>query len=121
MAFSNAGYVDASHGVFQEIHGNVVVHQQGGATLADPLREKIYRWLSAPDPSSNHIDAHEKLQDSTGAWFVDGQVFSNWKNEPNSFIWIYGIRMSLRMLCSMGPDESRKRAAAKASSGKQVP
>src|SRR6202451_2575857 len=102
MAFSHARNVDARYCLFQEIHGdqyNVISDPQGmqqRMTEGDPLREKIYRWLSPPDPSSNHNDACEKRQDSTGTWFVEGKQFADWKNDPNSFVWLYGIRTSLQ-------------------------
>jgi hypothetical protein len=61
--------------------------------ITDKLRQKIHRWLAAPDPSSNHNDARSKRQPTTVAWFVDGDEFQRWKTDFDSFIWLYGIRM----------------------------
>ena len=58
----------------------------------DEHRQKILRWLSAPDPSSNHNAACKKQQPTTGAWFIEGDAFANWKEKPRSFIWLHGIR-----------------------------
>jgi hypothetical protein len=59
--------------------------------IADELQQ-IHRWLSAPDPSSNHNDACKMRQPTTGTWFINGEVFKRWKSDLNSFIWLYGIR-----------------------------
>ena len=64
--------------------------------FADELRQKIHHWLSPPDPSSNHHAACKKRQPTTGMWFIDGEDFKRWKGDLNSFIWLYGIRMSYR-------------------------
>jgi hypothetical protein len=60
--------------------------------ITDELRQKIHLWLSAPDPSSNQNDARKKRQPTTGAWFIDGKKFKQWKHNVNSFIWLHGIR-----------------------------
>ena len=92
------GRVDARYSSFQEIHGDqyIMISDRHVPRFTEgyQIREKIYGWLSAPDPSSNHNDACDKRQDFTGTWFVDGQPFSDWKNDPDSFILLYGIRMS---------------------------
>jgi len=58
----------------------------------DEHRQKILRWLSAPDPSSNYNIACKKRQPTTGAWFVEGEEFADWKKDLGSFIWLHGIR-----------------------------
>jgi hypothetical protein len=55
-------------------------------------QQKIHRWLSSPDLSSNHNAACEKRQLTTGAWFVEGDQFPEWKCSSNSFLWLHGIR-----------------------------
>jgi hypothetical protein len=60
--------------------------------LADEHRQKIYQWLSSPDPSSNHNAACKKRQPTTGAWFVRSDQFEEWKMGSNSFLWLHGIR-----------------------------
>ncbi|KAH0547714.1 hypothetical protein FGG08_000204 [Glutinoglossum americanum] len=57
----------------------------------DDRKRKIYQWLSAPDPSSNHNEACKKRQPTTGTWFIESKQFSDWKANPNSFLWLYGI------------------------------
>jgi hypothetical protein len=89
---SGAQGVNASHSLFQEIHGNqIVVSDSHAVTKAN----QIYRWLSAPDPSSNQEDAFKKRQKSTGTWFLNGAQFADWKNDPKSFIILFGMRTSV--------------------------
>lgn len=57
----------------------------------DSEREQIHRWLSAPDPSSIHIEACIKRQSGTGLWFLNSKEFHDWTKDSNSFLWLYGI------------------------------
>ena len=57
-------------------------------------QQKIRKWLSAPDPSSNHYDAVKKRGPETGLWLINGELLRNWKMSPHSFAWLYGIRMA---------------------------
>lgn len=58
-------------------------------------RREIHTWLSAPD-SSKHDDAVKKRGPETGFWFVNGDVFNEWRTSPHSFLWIHGIRTCFR-------------------------
>jgi Cdc6-like AAA superfamily ATPase len=54
-------------------------------------REKIERWLSPPDPSTNYNKALQQRQESTGLWFLQSDTFAKWKTQQNSLLWLYGI------------------------------
>ncbi|KXX77180.1 Ankyrin repeat domain-containing protein 50 [Madurella mycetomatis] len=54
-------------------------------------RREVYRWLAAPDPSSNYHAALKKRNAATGTWFVWSQPYINWVQTPNSFLWLHGI------------------------------
>ncbi|KAF4633561.1 hypothetical protein G7Y89_g4559 [Cudoniella acicularis] len=54
-------------------------------------REKIERWLSPPDPSTNYNIALETRQEGSGLWFLRSDTFAKWKTRPNSFLCLYGI------------------------------
>lgn len=62
------------------------------ASLKDRQQEKIFDWLSSPDPSSNHNSAREKQQSTTGAWFLDSTQFAEWRTTSDSVLWLHGIR-----------------------------
>ncbi|KAH0541723.1 hypothetical protein FGG08_003815 [Glutinoglossum americanum] len=85
----------AIEGDIAEVKNNTRETARGVAELRvgqeDDQREKIHRWLSAPDPSLNHNEAREKRQAQTGAWFIGSKQYTNWKTNPNSFIWLHGI------------------------------
>ncbi|MCJ1403803.1 hypothetical protein MMC11_007026 [Xylographa trunciseda] len=70
-----------------------LLHLQTGqdALTLDARKQDIHHWLSAPDPNSNHHSACKKQQESTGAWFVEGDQYAAWKAEPQSFLWLHGI------------------------------
>ncbi|KAG9529359.1 purine and uridine phosphorylase, partial [Aureobasidium melanogenum] len=57
----------------------------------DYHEKKIGDWLSAPDPSTNYINALEKRHQDTGLWFTRGEVFARWNRQPGSFLWLHGI------------------------------
>jgi len=55
------------------------------------LQEVIHKWLSPPDPSTNHnivFGAHYKRP---ADWFVQGSTYREWKNQSGaSLLWIHG-------------------------------
>ena len=55
------------------------------------LREKIHRWLSPPDPSTNHNIACDTQHKKIANWFFQGSIFREWKS-TGSLLWIHGKR-----------------------------
>lgn len=51
----------------------------------------IKRWLSPSDPSTNLINAKKSWHPGTGAWFLDSDVFSQWKLGSRRHLWLYGM------------------------------
>jgi hypothetical protein len=49
------------------------------------------KWLAAPDLSSNYSKAREQRHPGTNSWFLEGQTFTHWKDNPHSFLWLYGL------------------------------
>ena len=58
------------------------------------LRENLLRWLSPPDPSTNHNIACDAHHNGTAQWFFQGNIFNQWKS-TGSFLWIHGKRVLL--------------------------
>ena len=61
--------------------------------LGKQLRESIHKWLSPPDPSTNHNIACGTHNKKTASWFFQGSVFQEWKS-TGSLLWIHGKRLS---------------------------
>jgi hypothetical protein len=55
------------------------------------LRENIHKWLSPPDPSTNHNIACGTHHKKTASWFFQGTFFREWKL-TGSLLWIHGKR-----------------------------
>jgi hypothetical protein len=55
------------------------------------LRESIHRWLSPPDPSTNHNIACDTHHKKTAKWFFEGNIYQEWKSK-GSLLWIHGKR-----------------------------
>jgi len=53
--------------------------------------ESIHKWLSLPDPSTNHNIACATHHKGTVTWFFQGSIFQAWKRRA-SLLWIYGKR-----------------------------
>jgi hypothetical protein len=53
------------------------------------LRENVHRWLSPPDPSTNHNIACDTHNKKTASWFFQGSIFREWKS-TGSLLWIHG-------------------------------
>jgi hypothetical protein len=55
------------------------------------LRENIHKWLSPPDPSTNHNIACDTQHKKIATWFFQGSMFREWKS-TGSLLWIHGKR-----------------------------
>ena len=58
------------------------------------LRESTHKWLSPPDPSTNHNIACGTQHKKTATWFFQGEIYQEWK-ATGSFLWIHGKRLFL--------------------------
>jgi archaellum component FlaC len=61
------------------------------------LREKFHKWLSPPDPSTNHNIACGTHHKGAATWFFQGSIFREWKSKA-SLLWIYGKRAPVPLL-----------------------
>jgi hypothetical protein len=53
--------------------------------------DKIRKWLSPPDTSTNVNAAKERRHKGTGAWFLDSAAFSEWKSGLRRYLWLHGL------------------------------
>ena len=58
------------------------------------LRRDLQRWLSPPDPSTNHNIARKAHYKGTATWFFEGSMFEEWMSSA-TLLWVHGKRMSL--------------------------
>jgi hypothetical protein len=57
------------------------------------LLKDLRSWLSPPDPWKNYNIARKSRHSETGAWFVNGNTLSKWKESgPSTLLWIHGKR-----------------------------
>jgi len=72
------------------------------------LRESIHKWLSPPDPSTNHNIACATHLKRTAAWFFQGTTFREWKNQTGApLLWIHGKRAPcLTLTSSLTPSDA---------------
>ena len=56
------------------------------------LRQTIHKWLSPPDPSTNHNIACATHHKKTASWFFQGTIFKEWKS-TGSLLWVHGKRL----------------------------
>lgn len=54
-------------------------------------QQKVIKWLSPPDPSTNYVKALKQRHEDSGQWFLRSADFVKWRTESNSFLWLYGI------------------------------
>ncbi|KAH9175533.1 hypothetical protein EDB89DRAFT_1882677, partial [Lactarius sanguifluus] len=85
-------------------HNAKVVLQQTSNSVDDvkwnQLRESLRRWVTPPDPSTNHNIACDIHHGGTAEWFYQGSTFAEWKS-TGSLLWIYGKPGSGKsILCS---------------------
>jgi len=58
------------------------------------LRESTHKWLSPPDPSTNHNIACGTHHKKTATWLFQGRIYQEWK-ATGSLLWIHGKRLSV--------------------------
>ncbi|KAI9436574.1 hypothetical protein H4582DRAFT_1854102, partial [Lactarius indigo] len=64
------------------------------------VRESLRRWVTPPDPSTNHNIACGIQHGGTAQWFFCGRIFEKWRSAA-SLLWIYGKPGSGKsILCS---------------------
>ncbi|KAI0293302.1 hypothetical protein B0F90DRAFT_1643201 [Multifurca ochricompacta] len=64
------------------------------------MRQDLRRWLSPPDPSTNHNIARGTHHSGTASWFFEGSTFNEWKSS-GSLLWVHGKPGSGKsILCS---------------------
>ena len=72
--------------------------------LGNQYRENIHKWLSPPDPSTNHNIACGTHHKKTATWFFEGRIFREWKS-TGSFLWVHGKRVP-HPLYNLSPSNS---------------
>lgn len=97
--FQNIPQVTISGGNFNHVLGNQHISPSSNEKADDRKEEEarrmeIEKWLSAPDPSTNHHGAFKARQPGTGGWFVEGEPFATWKTDSCSLLLLFGIRTS---------------------------
>ncbi|KAH9981709.1 hypothetical protein BJV74DRAFT_989335, partial [Russula compacta] len=55
----------------------------------EQLQRDVQRWLSPPDPSTNHNFVWKSHHSGTAAWFFESNTLTKWK-ATGSFLWIHG-------------------------------
>jgi hypothetical protein len=79
-----------------------------GSTIltGNQLRQDLRRWLSPPDPSTNHNIACNAHYEGTATWFFEGSIYQDWKSTTSGpLVWIYGKRAPLSHSCLIPPDK----------------
>ncbi|KAK1600133.1 uncharacterized protein LY79DRAFT_585725 [Colletotrichum navitas] len=59
-------------------------------TKNEKYLKKLYRWLSAPDPSTNAALARARKHPGTGTWFLESATFRDWVAGKRQHLWLYG-------------------------------
>src|SRR6266566_1665149 len=75
------------------IHGKTGFAHSSSLT-GNLVRQDLRRWLSPPDPSTNHNVACSAHHEGTATWFFQGNIFKEWKSS-GSLLWVHGKRMPL--------------------------
>ena len=88
---SSSNFIDTDYGALHIISEN-------------QLRDSIHKWLSPPDPSTNHNIACDTHHKKTATWFFEGSFFREWKSTA-SLLWIHGKRAPSHTSHLMPSDE----------------
>jgi hypothetical protein len=72
-------------------HSNTISADSSILT-GNQLRQDFRRWLSPPDPSTNHNIACSAHHEGTATWFIQGNIFNEWRSS-GPLLWIHGKRV----------------------------
>ena len=88
------------------LSSNLITADYGALPIlsGSQLRESIRKWLSSPDPSTNHNIACGTHNKKTATWFFQDSIFQEWKSTA-SLLWIHGKRLSC-LLSNSTPSDS---------------
>ena len=73
-----------------------LISPQSGTLYSISVSESLssfHKWLSPPDPSTNHDIACGTHHKKTATWFLESSIFQEWKSS-GSLLWIHGKRVS---------------------------
>ena len=59
--------------------------------IGEDVLQKLKRWLSPPDPSTNYNIGLRELHKETASWFLQGRIFQEWYLR-GPLLWIHGKR-----------------------------
>ncbi|KAF8488039.1 hypothetical protein F5888DRAFT_1623654 [Russula emetica] len=93
--------------VAEVIHGVQIIFRRSRYVFNPELlrrkgnkRKSIHKWLSPPDPSTNHNIACGTHHKKAAKWFFEGNIYQDWKSK-GSLLWIHGKSGSGKsILCS---------------------
>ena len=117
LGVDGAGLTLAIHDLGIETNNNITELKDAVSDIGNQLqsekskeqRRAIERWLSAPDPSTNHDRASRSRQGTSGKWFLKSEIFVQMQ-EQKSLVWLYGIPgCGKTVLCSTVINELKAR------------
>ena len=83
---------------------NPYCHSAGSDSFTgSQLRDSFLRWLSPPNPSTNHNISCDAHHNGTTRWFFQGSIYNQWKS-TGSFMWVHGKRALLLIFRQRGTD-----------------
>jgi hypothetical protein len=69
----------------------IMKNNRGCVQVQEERLGEFLKWLSAPDPATNHYKACKKRQAGTGLWLLESREFAEWKENAASRLWLHGI------------------------------
>jgi hypothetical protein len=68
----------------------------------DEAKKKIFDWFPNVNPYQKHRNAKSLRHPNTVLWYFDSPEHEKWVSEPNSAIWLYGIRKFWELYLNSG-------------------
>jgi hypothetical protein len=58
--------------------------------MTEKERKRVMDWLSPINQADIHAAASRKHEPGTGEWFLEGEVFRNWRQDSATSLWLFG-------------------------------
>ncbi|KIK56235.1 hypothetical protein GYMLUDRAFT_821869 [Collybiopsis luxurians FD-317 M1] len=76
-------------GIMFQNASHFAIHGGRFTVVSSDEKEKIQKWLNAPDCTMDFQTAANKRAEGTGQWILERPMYIKWKQSPN-LLWIQG-------------------------------
>ena len=95
---------------YHNFNGNTCISSQ--MILGERILQDLQRWLTPPDPSTNHDIAYSSQHERTAVWVFNENIYQEWESS-GALLWLHGKGLSLCSRVDISRDDSSRSGLGK--------